>query len=134
MSSSDPLAPLKAFRLRTVQLGLLLTALLTGAGLLFDRDLGVGVLLGGLGGIVMFWIVARRMAKVAADNPQVIQLGAFRWTALRMLVYALILYRAYTLDPESGYGLIGAVGGLLVVRLAMLILGFTGLDLTHQEK
>lgn len=134
MSSSDPLHTLKTFRLMTVRLALVMTALLTAAGLIFDRTLGLGVLLGGLAGVVAFWITAWQVAKVAADNPQVVQLSAFRWTAVRMAIYAIILYRAYMLDTESGYGLIGAAGGLFVVKLAMFILGLTGLDLTRQEK
>ena len=124
----------KQFRLLTVQLTTLATVVFAALALVLDRTLAHGVLLGGVGGALSFWLMARRLGKVASDDPSKLQSVTLRWMIVRTALYGVILYRAYTLDAETGYGLIGAVGGLFLVKLAMVLLGAAGLDLTKQAK
>lgn len=124
----------KQFRLLTVQLTTLATVVFAALALVFDRTLAHGVLLGGVGGALSFWLMARQFSKVASEDPSTLQSTAFRWMIVRIAIYGVILYRAYTLDTDTGYGLIGAVGGLFLVKLAMILLGAAGLDLTRQAK
>ncbi len=124
----------KQFRLLTVQLTALATVVFAALALVFDRALAHGVLLGGIGGALGFWLMARRISRVASEEPSKLQSVALRWMCVRTVLYGVILYRAYTLDLDSGYGLIGAAGGLLLVKLAMIVLGVAGLDLTRQAK
>ncbi|MFP4173112.1 MAG: ATP synthase subunit I [Candidatus Hydrogenedentota bacterium] len=124
----------KQFRLLTVQLTTLATVVCAALALVFDRALAHGVLLGGIAGALSFWLMARRIGKVASEAPSKLQSTAFRWTLVRIALYGVVLYRAYTLDVDTGYGLIGAAGGLFLVKLAMILLGAAGLDLTKQAK
>lgn len=126
--------PLKQFRLIAVRLSLLVTAIAGFLLLPFNRPAGTGVLLGGIAGIVGFWLVALRLEKVATQSAEKVKLFAYRWTVVRMAIYALALYRGYTLDREKFHGLLGAAGGLLIIRVILVVLGLTGFDLNHREK
>lgn len=125
---------LKHFRLMTVRLSLLITAVAGFALLPFNRPAGLGVLLGGIAGVLGFWLMAVRLEKVATRPAEKVKLFAYRWTAIRMAIYALALYRAYTLDRERLHGLLGAVGGLLIIRVVLIVVGLTGFDLKRQKK
>ncbi len=45
----------------------------------------------------------------------------------RLLLYGVVLYRAYTLDSENLHGLLGALVGILVIRFVAVFMGFTGM-------
>jgi len=122
------------FRLLCVRLSLFLTAVLTLSAFMVSRPAGFGVLMGGLAGTVVFWIGARRTEQVAQRDPGKLRWHAYGWALMQTAVYALILYRGITLDPESYHGLLGAVAGLFLIRVAAVFLGITGLDLKHEEK
>lgn len=121
--------PLKRFRLMTVKASLILVGLAGGAAYFFDAVVGQGFLLGGLAGVLAFWMMARSVEKFASIPKHKLQSYAFRLTLVRMVIYALVLYRAYTLDRESLYGLLAAVAGLLTTRVVVIFLAFTGRDL-----
>ena len=124
--------PLKRFRLLTVKASLVLVALAAGAAFFFDRVVAQGFLLGGLAGVLAFWMLARSVEKFASIPKQKLQSYSFRLTLVRMVIYALVLYRAYSLDRESMHGLLAAVAGLLITRFVIIILAFTGHDLKQR--
>ncbi len=93
----------------------------------------MGFAFGGVGGTLAFWILAVRAEKLASLPPDKVQSWAFQWTFVRLLIYALVLYRAYRLDQESLYGLFAAVAGLFIIRIVMIFVALTGLDLEKSK-
>lgn len=125
----DPLAPVRRFRHLSVRFGLLTTmALAAGAYGLFSADAAQGVLLGGLAGVLGFWIIAIRLEKLATMKPQKVHFAALTWTSFRFLLYGAVLLRAFYLDREHLHGIIGAVVGILVIRFVMIAIGLTNAD------
>ena len=118
----------------TAQVTVLTTLVLSAAAGYFGYAAAMGVLMGGLAGALAFWILAWRVSKVATEGLAKVSSTAFRWMLFRMALYALVLYRAHVLDPDSHTGLLGAALGLLIVHAVMAILGVTGLDLKQEEK
>lgn len=112
-----------------VRVGLLVMGLLALVVYRFDPVGAKGVLLGGLGGIIGFWYLAMRLEKLASLPPSKVKFAALRWTALRLVLYGAVLYKAYTLDRETLHGLIGGVAGIFVIRFVQIVLGLTGADL-----
>lgn len=126
---------LAAFRLFAVRIAMMLTlvaAILTYP--LFGRAASIGLLMGGVAGALVFWVTARRLEKVAQQGANVLCSVPSTWRMLGFLVYALVLARAYTLDTEGLSGLIAAVVGLFMIRIAAIALGLTGLDLPKEEE
>jgi len=133
MTDSPPDSPMRTarvFRVLAVRGGVLATlalgALVWGV---FGIDAAHGVLLGGIAGTLGFWIMARRLEKFATVRPEKVQSAALTGTFLRLLLYGIVLYRAYTLDPETMRGLIGAVAGILVIRFVAVFMGVFGVGL-----
>lgn len=118
----------------TVRLSLMATGLLALLGYAYDPVVGLGVLMGGIGGVLAFWIPAASLEKVATSTPKRVQSSVYRWTAARWFIYGLVLYKAYTLDQDNlPRGLAGAVCGLFIVPGVCCVLGLTGLDLRKKE-
>jgi len=113
----------------TVKYSLAFLAVAGAVAFYFDRIVAQGLLLGGLAGVVAFWIMALRVEKLAQQPANRVQSEIFKGMAIRMAIYALSLGRAYYLDTETMHGLLAAVLGLFVTHLVMIILGITGLDL-----
>lgn len=128
------LDPLKQFRLMTVKLSLILIVLAAGSALVFDWIVAQGFLLGGLAGVIAFWILARTVEKFASIPKEKLQSYSFRLTLVRLVIYALVLYRAYTLDEETWHGLLAAVAGLLITRVVIIFLAITGHDLKQGKE
>ena len=125
---------LKRLRIYCVRLSILATIVLTVlVWALWGRTIGLGLAMGGLGGTLAFWLLALRAEKLATLPPDKVQSWALQYTFFRLLIYALVLYRAYSLDPEFMHGLFAAAGGLFIVRLAIIFLAFTGLDLKDEQ-
>ncbi|MBN2311783.1 MAG: ATP synthase subunit I, partial [Candidatus Hydrogenedentes bacterium] len=83
--------PLRRFRLMTVRLALLLTAVATAVAYPLNVTAAKGILAGGIGGVLAFWVVALRVEKLAlAGDGRVKSIGV-RWTLFRLAVYALVL-------------------------------------------
>ncbi len=126
---------LVTFRLFAVRIAMMLTvvaAILVYA--LFGRAASIGLLMGGLSGTLVFWVTARRLEKVARQGSNMIVSVPPTWRVAGLLVFALVLARAYTLDREGLSGLIAAAVGLFIVRIAAVVLGVTGLDLPKEEE
>ena len=101
---------------------------------LVGRPASIGLLLGGLAGTLVFWVTAQKMEKLATKNSNAVYSVPMTWRVAGMAVYALVLVRAYTLDREGLSGLIAAAVGLFLIRIAMVALGLTGLDLPREEE
>ena len=127
------MAHFRRFRVASVRLALGAMALLAAAGFFYDPVTAQGVLLGGLGGIIGFWIMAVRLEKLAMIGKGKVKFAVLTWTYLRFALYGVVLFRAYTLDRESYHGLLGAVAGLFIIRFVMVFLGLTGFDVARNE-
>jgi hypothetical protein len=125
---------LRRFRLLAVRLSLLLTGAAALPCLLFDGDIAMGVLLGGIAGTLVFWLKARSLAKVAFGTGGKVTSVVFRWTTFGWVIYGLVLWKAYTLNRASWCPIIAAALGLCIVRGVIVILGVTGWDLTPEER
>jgi hypothetical protein len=112
-----------------VRLALLATAA-GSAGLFFlDRAAAQGLVMGGIAGVLTFWIEARRVEKVAIGGGGQVKFAPLAWTALRFALFGAVLIRAYFLDRDRMLGLLGAIAGIFVIRFVTVFLGITGLDL-----
>ena len=125
----------KRFRLMAVgiSLAILLPAAL-GVFFVFDAVVAQGLLLGGFAGMLAFWLLAVRLEKFASLPANKVQSTAIKWTFIRLAIYALALGQAFYIDPERKYGLLAGVAGLFTIRLVMIFLALTGLDLKTGEK
>jgi len=117
------------FRLMAVRLSLGLTAAGGLVGMWLDKAAGWGVLVGGVTGVLVFWIIARQAERLAIIGSDKVKGIVYRWTVLRMGLYGLALWKGYDLDTVSYHGVMGAVAGLLIIHFILLFLGLTGLDL-----
>jgi len=124
--------------MRVVRYALLATGVTSVLALLLGASGAQGVLLGGISASVLFWISSRgaenalrRVHENSVEMPGMnrVKLAAFGGFAVRMLVYGVALYKGYTLDPAGLRGFWGVAAGLLMVRVAVTIIGVTGLDL-----
>jgi hypothetical protein len=106
---------------------------LAALALLVSRNATQGVLLGGIAGILGFWIMASRLEKLAIMNPQKVQFAALTLTSVRFLLYGAVFYKAFTLDQDSYHGLLGALVGFLAVRYTLVFVGVTGKDLKFAD-
>jgi hypothetical protein len=127
------LAPLRKFRRTAVGLALLITLLVAGVTFPFHRIAAHGVLLGGFTGVLGFWIIAVRLQKLALKPQQNVKFAALTMTGWRFALYGVVLYRAYRLDPEEYTALLGAMGGIMVIRFVLIYLGLTGIDLKSKK-
>lgn len=126
--------PLKRIRLMAVRISLIVTAVAAAVGYMFEREIALGLLMGSIAGIVAFWVLAVQLERLASAPRNRVYWMAFRWSFIRLILYGFTLWRAYALDRESLHGLLAAVAGLFVIRLVVVFLGLTGLDLDRERK
>lgn len=125
----DESGVIKRFRYFAVGLSLGATVVSVSVSFLLGlRIIGMGLLYGGLAGTVTFWILAYRVQKFAEQDPHAIQSEVYRWTFVRLVIYGVALYRAYTLDTITYHGLFAALAGLFIIRLVLTVLAVTGWD------
>ena len=126
----EGLRPLRRFRTAAVRLSLLVTIVMAAMAYVFvDAAAAQGVLLGGLAGILGFWIIAVRLEKLATIARGKVHFAALTWTSLRFLLYGAALIRAYMIDREELHGMLGSVAGILVIHFVMIFMGLTGLEM-----
>jgi hypothetical protein len=111
-----------------VRLTLLATAAIAAVAWFINPIATQGVLLGGLAGALGFWIIAIRLEKVARLKPEKVQFAALTWSVYRFALYGVVLYKTFTLDQETYYGLIGGLIGIMIIRFVLVVVGVTGLD------
>ena len=89
-------------------------------------------MLGGGAGMLSFWFLVRNAGLAnGVGDPVKFQLPW--WLMVRMAWYSCVLFKAYGLDTVHLLGLIGAVVGLLLIRVAVSLVAFTGWDLEKTE-
>ncbi len=120
--------PLRRFRLMAVRLSMTIVMVLSALALLIDRITAQGVLIGGIAGILGFWVIAIRLEKVAREKPSKVQYATLTWSFYRYGLYGLVLYKAFSLDKETYHGLLGALVGIYVIQLVLRYLAITGRD------
>lgn len=123
------LGPIRRFRTLAVRYSLLVIGVAAIAAYRFNPVIAQGVMLGGLGGVLGFWLMARRVEKIASIPPSQVKFEVYKGTFVRLILYALVLGKAYTLDPETMVGFLSAAGGILVIRVVTVVLGITSIDL-----
>jgi hypothetical protein len=129
MSDNDnSLQPLKRFRLLVVRMTMLVTFAVVGIAWFHDPRTAQGVLLGGIAGVLGFWIIAIRLEKLVHMNPDKVKFAALTWSAYRFALYGAALYKSFTLDRETYHGLIGGLIGIMIIRVVLVIVGVAGLD------
>ena len=126
--------PLKRFRLLAVRSALAVTLGVGAVAFAFDSVVAKSLLAGGLAGALAFWIIALRTAKVAILSPRKVQSFAYRWTLVRLGLYGGALLWSYNLDRKSLRGVVAACIGLFIIRIVIIVLGFTGWDLEEEAK
>lgn len=124
---------LKRTRLMAVRLGLVLTLVAAAVAFPFSVLVAKGIAMGALAGILAFWLFALRMEKVAGRGGS-IEGMAVTWTFIRLAIYAAVLVRALFMDQEQYTAMLGAVGGLFIIRIVLVFLAFTGMDLQPEEE
>lgn len=124
------LEALRKFRVGAVRRALVLTAVVAVVAYFVSPVSAQGVLLGGIGGLLGFWILAIRIEKLAIINPEKVKFSVLTWSILRFALYGIVLTRGYTLDRETYHGLWGALVGVLIIRVVLMYLGITGKDLS----
>ena len=126
---ADLLGPVRRFRMLAVRYSLLVVGVAALIAYRFNPVIAQGILLGGLGGVLGFWMMARRIEKFATIPASQVKLEVYKGTFFRLILYALVLWKAYTLDPETMVGFLSAAGGILVIRVVTVVLGVTSIDL-----
>lgn len=122
----------RRFRLSVVRYSVVFTALLGMVAYYFNSTVGLGILIGGVAATLGFWIFAWKMEKLASQPKDNVQSYVLRWSGVRYILFGAALYRGYTLDPDSMGGLLGAVGGIFIIRFVTIFFGVTGLDLKEE--
>ncbi len=125
---------LARFRLLAVRLTLFVTFLAAGAAYAFSPVVAKGILMGGVCGALTFWLNVRNAEKLAFLPRAKVNSAVYRSTLIRMGLYALAFYWAFTLDRESMHGLLGALAGMFVVQIVLIFLGLTGFDLREESQ
>jgi hypothetical protein len=125
---------LARFRLLAIRLTLLLTFLAAGVAYAFDPVVSKGILAGGIAGAVAFWLNVRNAEKLAFMPRAKVNSAVYRATLIRMGLYALAFYWAFTLDRDTMYGLLAALAGMFVIQIVLIFLGLTGFDLREESQ
>ncbi|MBI2432942.1 MAG: ATP synthase subunit I [Candidatus Hydrogenedentes bacterium] len=96
---------------------------------LWDPPAAAGLLLGAAAGILPFWAFGRRVEHLAPPSAQTVDLLSARWSLFRITLGIVALLLGYSLEPVRMHGLLGALAGLFILRIVVLALALTGLDL-----
>lgn len=123
----------RRFRLSVVLSSLSVIAVMLVLATPFDKALAKGVLLGGVASCAAFWLSARSAEWTLSGNRSA-SYAIVGWTFIRLVVYAVVLGKAYSYDPDHWRGFFGAVAGLSVIYVMVALIGYTGWDLKRSLK
>ena len=124
----------KRFRLMAVRLALGLTTVVALVAYAFSAMLAKGILLGGIAGVLVFWLQALNVEKLASAPKSKVRYRPYVSTFIGFAIYALALGRALTWDKEFFRSLYGAIAGLFSIKIVILFLGITGFDLKTEDE
>lgn len=99
----------------------------------FNLALAKGLWLGGISACALFLLWAQMASRVQSGKWRV-SFAMMGLSILRFVIYALVLWKAHSLDPERWMGFIGAVAGLSGVYVVIAAVGYTGRDLQEAPK
>lgn len=116
---------IRQFRNRTSAATMLVSAVI---GLLIivvgdSRPAGFGFVIGGVSGALGFWHIASQGMKVASMDRDKLNSFLYARMVVRMGIYLVCFYLAFRLDPTRYWGVLGAVGGLLMVQVVLVVYG-----------
>jgi len=121
------------FTRRVTWTSLVLTVALGAVAALFNAALAKGLWLGGVSACAMFLLWARMALRVQSGN-RAVSFAIMQLSFVRLAVYALVLWKAHSFDPEGWRGFLGAVAGLSLVYVVTIVIGYTGSDLREASK
>ena len=120
----DPLASVRRFRNNAVLISIGITAASAiGARVVFGPIPARGIVLGGIAGILGFWIIAVRLQRLLPAPPEKVKFFVLTMSAYRFAMYGAALGVAFMLDRDKGTGLAGAVAGILIIRFVLVAYG-----------
>ena len=122
----------RRFRSMVLRYAIIMIAFASILSVFISEALARGVLMGGLAGLLAFWFLVRN-AEFANGAEDGVKSRLRLWLMVRMVWYSAVLFKAYGLDTAHCHGLIGAVAGLLLIRVAVSVVGITGWDLQKTE-
>ncbi len=94
---------------------------------LFSKAAAQGTALGAIAAGVALWLMAQSMTRFAYVPASRLPSIIYRGTVGRMGIYAIVFLSAYFLDRSSYHGILGAVAGLFLVYVVMIVVGFVTL-------
>ena len=118
----------RRFRKWIVRVCIITTLFFAGCAFLINVNMAQGVLLGGFASTLGFWYTARSFESLDITATTKVKYRIMLSALLRMAMYGIVLYKAYTLDAVHLFGFWGAVAGLFVIRFGITIAGFTNWD------
>ncbi len=113
------------FARRVVAVSLALTVVLAVMGAIYSLALAKGLLLGGVSASLVFLLWARFASGIMSGNTPMAS-AMIGLPFIRLAVYALVLWKAYTFDTAGLKGFIGATIGLSIVYLVTAVVGYLG--------
>ena len=125
---------LKRFRLTAVRLAIPAVLLLAGAAWLIDAKVAYGLAIGGISGVLGFWLLAVQMTKYAGASVKQVHRRMALWRGMELLLFAAALYRAYLMDTTTLKAFVAAAAGLFIIRIVVAVVGIFGLDLKADEE
>ncbi|MCC6145786.1 MAG: ATP synthase subunit I [Candidatus Hydrogenedentes bacterium] len=128
--------PLKRLRLMAVKISLLLSIVSAAIAFPFNSDVAQGILMGGLAGTLAFWIIAYKTEQLASKAEEGVPFSPFslRFTLLRFGIYTATLVKAFYVDQVHMDAFIAAACGLFIIRVVLVFIAFTELDLKQEQK
>jgi len=124
---------IKRFRLSVIKYSIIVVAISSLIALYFNTIIAHGILVGGLAAALGFWVFTIKLQKVASAPSASVQSAVLKLALFRYGLYAAALIRGYTLDPDSMFGLLGAVLGIFIIRFVTIFHGFSGVDLKKEQ-
>ena len=128
-NSEQALTTLRKFRGTVIRFSPILTGIAALVAFPYSPIVTQGLLLGGIAGVIGFWMMDGSLVKLATTPGSKVQFAVLAWSLYRFGFYGAVLFKAYTLDRETYHGMLAAVAGILIVRFVLMFLGFTGIDL-----
>jgi hypothetical protein len=125
---------LKTFRIVAVRIALMITMLAAALAFAFGRVPALALAMGGIAGTLVFWVQAVKLEKLAQRQGARVYSVPVPWRMLEVVVYVLVLGRAWFMAPGSLRGIVPAAAGIFIIRGVVMMLGLTGFDLKQQEK
>ncbi|GMV99735.1 MAG: hypothetical protein AMXMBFR84_08740 [Candidatus Hydrogenedentota bacterium] len=111
------------FQIRALGLIVLATVGVAVAALTISPTAAQGVVVGGLSGAIALWLMARQMTRFPTLPKEAIAAHVYRSSFIRILLYGLALMVSFFMDTQAMFGLLGAVVGILITHVVLVLFG-----------